>query len=320
MMESIKSFITKNSLISCNDTIIVGLSGGPDSVFLLHYLKSLAEQYKLTLIAGHLDHEWRSNSAQDAEFCKNLAQQLDIEFVGMKASELGKTVKYNGSQEEVGRKLRRHFFEQIRERYNAQSIALAHHAHDQQETFFIRLLRGSSLSGLIGMKPKDGFYIRPLLDISKTEILTYLLANNIDYVIDPTNTDNAYLRNRIRNQIIPALQQADTRFEQNFAKTVQHLQNTEQFLQKLTEQTFNQITIKQSDSWHLNLAQFFNLDPFLQDRVLLYWLIQEKVSFVPSAGLLQEIKRFLKSSGNSPHRLYTWYIEKRNATACINKH
>src|SRR3990172_2797015 len=127
--------------------------------------------------------------------------------------------------------MRRFFFESLVKEYNATSIALGHHADDQMETFFMRLIRGAQISGLIGMKPKNKLYIRPLLSISKAEIVNYLDENNISYMIDSTNQSDAFLRNRIRNAAIPTLKQADPRFENQFQRTLGNLQETESFLE-----------------------------------------------------------------------------------------
>ena len=173
MISKVRKFIEKHRIIEPNSTIVVGLSGGPDSVCLLHVLRQLQEEYGLVLIAAHLDHEWRNNSKEDARFCKQYAESLGIHFVEAKASEIVGVRKYNGSKEELGRRLRRSFFESVMQKNNGHSIALGHHANDQQETFFLRMMRGASIAGLSGMKPKERGYLRPLLGCHKHEILEY---------------------------------------------------------------------------------------------------------------------------------------------------
>ena len=221
LFDTIHSFANSHKLLADNQTIIIGLSGGPDSVFLLHFLAHLRPTYNLTLVAAHLDHQWRENSADDVLFCRQLCDTLNIPLASNTISDLGLSLKFNGSQEEIGRKARRFFLESVKAQQNAHTIALGHHAQDQQETFFIRLVRGASLSGLTGMKVKEKDYIRPLLATNKKVILEYLHANNISYLRDPSNESDAYLRNRIRKHVIPALQLCDTRFETNFASTLE---------------------------------------------------------------------------------------------------
>ncbi len=162
--------------------------------------------------------------------------------------------------------MRRYFFAQVAQEYNANCIALAHHLQDQEETFFIRLIRGATLSGLVSMKPMDGIYIRPLLEINKSDILQFLQENKISYLIDPTNVSQEFLRNRIRSNVLPALQTCDNRFDSNFLRTLNHLKDTENFLQKLVEEKFNEISKKTDNNFELNLKQLFALDKFLQKK------------------------------------------------------
>ena len=315
MIKSITTFINRYELIKNNSTIIIGLSGGPDSMFLLHFLNIIKTQYNLTLIAAHLNHEWRINASDDVEFCAYACQQLNIPFVHAKASELAITIKKNGSQEAIGREMRRYFLEQIRKQYNADAIAVAHHEQDQQETFFIRLIRGATLTGLTSMRPKSGYYIRPLLQTSKNNILTYLHNHEISYLIDPTNISESYLRNRIRMKVLPALQEVDPRFDNNFLRTITSLQETEQFLVELTHQTFNELSILKNGIYYLNIEKLLLLHPVMLYHVLMHWLIIQKVSFTPTQGLLDEIQRFLHQKKSNKHTINpTWSIHKKHDT------
>ena len=306
--------IEYKNVIPDKSTIIVGLSGGPDSVFLLHFLISLRDQKNLTLIAAHLDHGWRKDSANDAQFCKELTHSLSVQFENATLQELKLTFKFNGSKEEIGRKARRAFFESLVQKYNANAIALAHHFDDQEETFFIRLIRGASLSGLTGMKAKEGLYIRPLLALRKAEILSYLDEHKIPYLTDPSNESPEFLRNRIRNTAIPALRACDDRFDNNFESTLENLQQTEEFLQQFAQKKLNEITTNQS----LIIEQLLVLHPILRNKIIIAWLIENKVPFTPSAGLIDEIVRFLQQSGDGQHIFYgKWKIHKQDGKATI---
>jgi tRNA(Ile)-lysidine synthase len=313
LFDQLDRFVTEHALLPPNSTIVIGLSGGPDSVCLLHLLLRYKKEKNLTLIAAHLDHEWRENSHDDAQFCTQLAQELDITCVVNRASELPITVKKNGSQEEIGRTMRRYFLQQVREQYNADYIALGHHAQDQQETFFIRLVRGATLSGLTAMRPKVGTYIRPLLETNKTDIVAYLDDRAIAYRIDPTNKSESFLRNRIRMNVLPALQASDHRFDHNFLRTLTSLQETEEFLATLTQQTFASLLHPTESIPMLSLVRFKALSPYMQNRILIHWLIVAQVPFTPSLGLLQEITRFLRDGTHNSHSLHaTWTIAKNN--------
>lgn len=320
IFNNIYSFIENNHLITANSTIIIGLSGGPDSVFLTYLLNALKEHYNITLIAVHLDHEWRTNSADDILFCAQLCKQLAIPFMSKKGSQLKITSKKTGSQEELGRKMRRAFLEEVAQQYDAYAIALGHHMQDQQETFFIRLIRSATLSGLTSMRPKAGKYIRPLLETNKEAILTYLHEHDIPYLTDPTNSSLNYLRNRIRLKVLPALQETDARFDANFLRTLRALQETDDFLYKLTLDTYKKIVIDMDDMPLLDLQSLLALDNFLQKRVLLHWIVENKVSFELTEKLLQEIQRFLVQKKSNQHTLHQqWAIIKKNGLVGIKK-
>ena len=310
------------TLIPPHSTIITGLSGGPDSVYLLYQLYALQKEKHLTIIAAHLDHEWRKESAADAEFCKNLCASLKIECIVTKASELDFTPKDTGSKEDTGRQLRRYFFENLLEQYEAQYIALAHHQDDQLETFFIRLARGSSLEGLCGIKQQTEKYIRPLLKTSKKEILEYLHTHNLIYTQDASNASDDYLRNRIRNKALPLLQECDARFTTKTLETIEHLQDAEKFLQDYTKKMYASIiyfneTLQCSV---LAIAQLLELDLYLQKRIIQHWLIQNNVSFSSSNNFLNEILRFINSKKGGSHQLGTsWKIIKKQSRIWILK-
>lgn len=296
-----------------NKPIIIGLSGGPDSVYLLHHL--ITNYPDATLIAAYLDHEWRPDSHKDVEFCRQLCAKRGVTFISKKASELDITIKPNGSQEEGGRKLRRYFFEQLAQKYNADSIALGHHADDQLETFFIRLIRGSTTHGLACMKERDGLYWHPLLHIKKLEILEWLKKHKKEYIQDPTNKSEKYLRNRIRSKIVPAFKASDDRSEHNFARTLIHIQKAEQFLQDHTKTTYEQLLNEKKE---LTLKQLFTLDRYLQKRVLQYWLAQEKVTHTLTDAFLDEILKFLENPRGGSHQLgQQWKIFKKQSHAKV---
>lgn len=316
LINRVHDSIIQHNLIPSGSKIILGLSGGPDSIFLLHALLPLHRNKTATIIAAHLDHEWRKDSFKDVEFCKQLTNSLGIQLVTAKISELSLNVKYNGSQEDMGRRMRRHFFTTVRMQENANKVALAHHADDQQETFFIRLLRGTSLTGLTCMQPEQDGYIRPLLGISKKEILAYLDEHKIVYLTDPTNDSENYLRNRIRKRIIPELTAVDHRFEKNFEKTLNRLQETERFFDKLAKQTCDSIIASNNKS--LSINPFLDLDIVMQHRVLIEWLCAHQVNFPVTEAFLYEIIRFFNNKKNNLHQIHeNWIIEKKADKALI---
>lgn len=324
---------TKRQSIATRPRIILGLSGGPDSLFLFHVLKDLHAQQKIELIAAHLDHGWRKESGDDVAFCQALCLKHNIPFVSAKADTLAIRIKPNGSQEEIGRKLRRFFLEQTCALHHGHLITLAHHQDDQQETFFMRLIRGTSLAGIHGMNEFEppsllatahqaAPYLRPLLSTSKKEILKFLDENKHLYLTDSTNESDSYLRNKIRKYVIPALQACDQRFDNNFAATVEKLKEEDEFLERLTQKTFHEIFLSDQSSgiYRGNLAKLQALDPVLQRRVILNWLITEQIPFTLSSGFINEIVRFLTSREGGQHALGThWSLHKKQQMVWLKK-
>ncbi|HJM68519.1 MAG TPA: tRNA lysidine(34) synthetase TilS [Candidatus Babeliales bacterium] len=296
-------------------TVIIGLSGGPDSVLLLHLLAAAQSSKQLNLIAAHLDHQWRSDSDKDVTFCQELCDSLGIPLITTQASKITLSGKPSGSQEDLGRQLRRTFFEQLAKEHNANAIALAHHFNDQMETFFIRMVRGTTLTGLTGMKKRDGLYWRPLLNLSKQNILDRLDMNKLKYLIDPSNQSDKYLRNRIRNNVLPTLKDCDSRFDVNFDRMLTQLQTTESFLEEVTQQAYEKVVSLDNV---LDIKAFKQEKPFLQKRILLQWLYVNKVQFTISERFINEIMTFLSHERGGFHKMHTsWGIEKKQHKGSI---
>ncbi len=318
LFQSIDLYCQKHELIPPQSIIILGLSGGPDSTLLAHYLSLKQKTGDIKLIAAHLDHEWRANSQNDVEFCRNQTQLLGVELIAAKASELSFKPKFNGSKEDLGRLLRRHFFEEVRKQKGANLIALAHQMQDQQETFFIRMIRGSSLAGLTAMRPRQGHYVRPLLETNRSDIIAYLDNNQIPYLIDPSNESDLYLRNRIRNKVLPMLRTIDNRFDQNFARTLAQLKETDQLLEEITFTTLSSISFKDGNAVGIKIKEFNLLAPVIKKRVIIMWLIHEQVPFTPSDHFLNEIIHFLEKPTGKTHQIaLTWSLKKKNSVAKI---
>lgn len=299
--------------------MIVGLSGGPDSVFLTHFFAHLHAEGVIKLIAAHLNHEWRQEARDEELFCRQLASTLGIEYVSTTISKLNLNIKFNGSKEEYGRRARRFFFNELAHTYGADRIALAHHADDQQETFFMRMLRGTTLTGLTGMKPQSGLYIRPLLSITKQEILAYLHAHGIAYCIDASNMDSSFLRNRIRSILLPALRQCDARFDVTFARLLTSLRDTERYVERVTQDTLSTIVCAPDQyGVGMSLEKLHALDPLIQDRVVMLWLHNNNVPYLPQRAFVHEIMRFLRSPRGGVHHLHDrWQLLKKRGRVYI---
>lgn len=281
--------------------IIVGFSGGPDSIALLHILLNISKETTFSIIAAHLNHEWRESSKNDLLFCENFCKKQEIPFVSESISNLSSIKKfaYNGSKEEEARFYRRYFLESLAKKENATGIALAHHANDQIETFFIRLARGTSLAGLPGIKQKKDLYIRPLLSFFKDEIMDYIKKNNLPYLIDPSNESTHFLRNRIRLSLVPILNTIDKRFSQNILHTMKQLEQSYDFLEKHTQKIRLKITYEQG----YHIASFLLLHSTVQNEMLKQIIVLQSVSLSLSNALFHEIIRFLSSQKSPKHVL-----------------
>lgn len=310
--------IRKHSLIASGDTVIIGLSGGPDSVLLTHYLHAHRNELNCSLVIAHLNHGWRAEADGEAEQCRMLGMTLNIPTIIGHARDYKHLFAANGSKEAHGRLMRRHFFEEVASRYPQAKIALAHHQDDQEETFFIRLIRGATVQGLKGMLPRHGIYIRPLLSVRKADILEYLHTQNIPYAIDCSNQDDTYLRNRIRNHVLPELRAADNRTDRALIQTMDHLAEVDQFITESATAAYTRMIKNEQDALWIDTRKLQTEPLFLQHHVIMLWLKQSHVAFTPSTAFMHEIMRFLHSNRGGTHRLGpSWALKKERGWATI---
>lgn len=202
--EKVIRFISSASLIEKDDRILISLSGGPDSVFLLHFLNKFKQKYKIEIGAFHLNHSLRGKDAdEDERFCKHLCRSLKIEYFSSKKDVLKFSKQKSISVEEAGRIIRYKLLNDISEQNNYSKIATAHIQDDNTETVLLNLIKGSGLTGMTGIPAKRGNIIRPVLCLSKDEILDYLHFYKLSYRIDESNLSEDFQRNFLRHQIIP---------------------------------------------------------------------------------------------------------------------
>jgi len=303
MLDLIKQFIDKNKLINFKDSILLGLSGGIDSTTLLYILNELKEEYKIDIIAAHLDHQWRENSYKDRIFCQDLTYKLNIPFVYKEAKDLGINIKYNGSKEEIGRIMRRFFFDEIKKEFKCNKIALAHHLDDQIETFFIKIIRGTTISGLTSIKSIDNGYIRPLLGVYKQDILKFADKNNIEYINDETNNLNIFLRNKIRNVLIPNINKIDKRFNNNLIRLINNIQEVDNYLNTLIIEKYKDIEHKYLNYNSIKLDKLFKEESFIIKNIIKLWLYNNKIQITIKENTINEIIRFLKNNKSKSHKI-----------------
>jgi len=205
-MEKIIETIIAKKLINKGDIVAVACSGGSDSMALLHYLKGLEKDLEIEVIAVTVDHSIRENGKRDADFVNTYCENNNIRCYKFKIDVPLLAKEKAISLESAGREARYGIFDALVQKGIADKIALAHHSSDQAETILMHLFRGSGLSGVRGMDyKKDAYYIRPMLNTKKENILKYLTDNNIEFVTDETNSESSYTRNYLRNEVFPIL-------------------------------------------------------------------------------------------------------------------
>ena len=220
MKEQIQQYIIQHQLLSGEKPVVVGISGGADSVALLHILVSLG--YKC--IAAHCNFNLRGDeSFRDEQFTIDFTKRLQIPLCKI-SFETNKYAQENRlSVEMAARELRYRWFEELLNTYDADAVAVAHHRDDSVETLLINLTRGSGLTGLTGIKPKNGNVVRPLLCVSREDIYAYIENNGLEYVTDSSNSSDIYTRNFIRLKVIPLLEEINPSVKASLARTANHL-------------------------------------------------------------------------------------------------
>ena len=204
MIEKVKKTIAKHRMLDKGDTVLVGVSGGMDSIALLHCLYLMKDVLGLELVVCHLNHGLRgSESGRDYDFVKGVAKKLGLRFYG-KTLRPGELKKKKGVSPQVAaRGARLSFFESAAGRFRARRAALGHTMDDQAETVLMRLVKGSALGGLSGIPPVRGIYIRPLIGVKREEVARFIGDEGLDYVVDSTNLRTDYLRNDVRINLMP---------------------------------------------------------------------------------------------------------------------
>ncbi len=262
--EFLKTTLHKNS------RIVLGLSGGPDSMCLFYILLSLKKEYDFTIIVAHLNHNVREESKEEAEFVKQICKKEKCIFEMIKLN-----IKERNNFEDRARKERYAFFKNIVEKYHAEFLATAHHGDDLIETILMHLTRGSNLKGYSGFSKLTIFsnykLIRPLIFVTKEEIIKYCEQNKITYCLDKTNESKKYTRNRFRISVLPFLKHENKNVHQKFLKYSEELELLEEYLAKTT-----QIALTQVYSFgKVNLHEWKKLEKILKKRVIEYVLKEE---------------------------------------------
>ena len=247
--EKVIETIKKYNLIVDGDKIVLGVSGGPDSISMLYLLNEIKNEkiINFDIVVAHINHGLRENAILDENYVKEFCEQLSIPFYVLHANVEEEAIKRKKGLEETGREIRYEFFDEILKKENANKIAIAHNKNDSTETVLMNLIRGTGISGLKGIEKINGIYIRPLIEIERTEIEKYCEDTNLSPRHDETNDENIYTRNKMRNIIIPYIKKE---LNPNILKTITRLseiaKEESDYIQEQAEKAYYNICIEEN--------------------------------------------------------------------------
>ena len=271
VFEKVLSTINKHNLIESGDKIVIGISGGPDSVCLLHILSRLKDKLDIELYAAHLNHQIRGIEAQkDALYVSEICDEMGITYF-LKSIDVPKYCKDNSlSIEEGARKLRYEMFDEIKKRTKSNKIAIGHNLNDQAETLLMRIMRGTGLQGLRGIEyARENGVIRPLLDIERKDIEEYCKVDNLNPRIDESNLENIYTRNKIRLELIPYMtDNFNTNLIESIVRMSNSLRSDSDYIEAEAESKFKDICKVTSDTVDIKINGFSKLHNAIKVRVL----------------------------------------------------
>lgn len=327
-----KVFETLSKTLKGSETLIIGVSGGPDSVFLLTCLLEFKRRHPIKIIVAHVNHMLRGTEAEkDMEFVKALAQKhsLIFEKTEVNVSSLAKTTK--SSVEESGREIRYKFFLKLFKKYKASYLLTAHHSDDNLETILLNFVRGASIKGLCGMKlistQKTGLVLfRPLISVSKQEIMEYLKEKEIEFNIDRTNLDSSIPRNFLRLKVIPELKNLNPNFSQTILKNSKIFSETQDFINReaekwigkhsLTKTAHSSTRVTSSSAKTFDLKSFNFLPASLQKEILLliYKNLAGTTKDIENTHLNEVLSIINKNIGGKHKRLGKYTVEIKQGT------
>lgn len=248
MWKKVDDYIREQKMFTAEDVVIVGVSGGADSMCLLCVLDEWKERLGFELIVVHVNHGLRGAADAEEAYVKSVCSDREIPFDSYHFDVRRIAEEEKLSEEEAGRICRRRAFADAVSRYGGTKVALAHHKNDNAETFLFHLARGSRLKGLGGMKAVSGIYVRPLLCVCREEIEAYLKERQIAFCIDESNQTDAYSRNRIRNHVLPYLaDQVNAQAVEHIDQTMEYFRRVQEYLEKQVEMLWGKTIVQQPD-------------------------------------------------------------------------
>lgn len=272
MKDKVIETIKKYELIQAKDKIVLGVSGGPDSITMLDILRQIREEFDFEIVVAHINHMIRKEAIQDEEYVKKYCEKNNIKCFVKRIDVIDIANNKKIGTEEAGRLVRYEFFDEVLKQTGSNKIAIAHNKNDKIETIIMHVLRGSGLSGLKGIEPIRGNIIRPLIECEREEIEKYCDENRLEPRIDKTNFENDYTRNKIRNIVIPYIEKE---LNPNIIETIDRLSEVikkeDRYLEKVALDVYDKILIKQEPGQiMLELKGFNEQDEVIKSRIILY--------------------------------------------------
>lgn len=289
MLDSVKSAVRRYNMLYAGASVTVALSGGADSVALLHCLLSLRDEFDITVSAAHLNHCLRGEeSDRDEQFVRELCQSLNVQLACERADVLSVSENEGLSIELAARKVRYEFLERVSDGL----IATAHTASDSIETVLHNMARGTGLKGICGIPPKRDRFIRPLINVTRSEVEQYCEQNGLKYCIDSTNSDEKYTRNHIRHSVVPKLREVNAQAVKNTSLMCEALRDDADFLDSYTAEAVKKI--KKDDG--LSVEGLLQLHPAIRSRCVAVAYC-ERVERQPEHRHIESILRLLEQGG-----------------------
>lgn len=314
--EVLKTIKTYN-LINKGDKVVVGVSGGPDSMCLLHVLYTLKKELGIEIFVAHINHMIREAADSETQYVQNFCKKLGIKCFVKKENVTYLAKQQKKGTEEIGRQIRYEFFNEILTETDSNKIATAHNSNDRAETVILNILRGSGISGLKGIEVmREQKYIRPLIDINRTDIEKYCKENGLNPRYDESNDENIYSRNKVRNIIIPYIKKE---FNPNIIKTINRLSavatEENEYIQKIVKKEYCQMATKENENIILDLKKFNDLELVIKRRIILYTIneVVHTTSGIEKVNIDDIIKLCNNNIGNKyimPIKSIKVYIKK----------
>lgn len=322
-IKKLQNFIFQEKLLDRGDGVVVGISGGSDSVGLALILKQIKAKYDLKLHLVHINYHQRGeDSDRDQKFVERFAEENKLDLTVFSYLELGGS-GCKGNLEELLRDFRYQKFEEVREKLNFDKVAVAHHLDDQIETFWMNLIRGSGLTGLTGMKIRRGFLIRPFLNFSKKEIEDFLENNQQKYRLDKTNLETEFIRNKIRLKLIPFLEKNfNPKIRGGLIKLIANIKDEIELNDFLVERIYLDLIEKEKDKIVLDISKLREFPVGVQKRVFRKSILKLKgdLKNISSNNFL-EFKKIIESNKGKNQRMNIGkiYLEKKGKHVIFRK-